>query len=112
MIIIKCKDCDSIEEFKNKEEAKDNNWHKIGCKWICDSCFEEDYTKKDDEDYEDSELEDEEDEDEDKELELDEEDETTNNTNNIIFFPGTRGNMHSSLKKVWDNKEDEVWEDY
>lgn len=31
---IKCKDCDETEEFEDKEEAKDNDWHKIGDRWI------------------------------------------------------------------------------
>jgi len=100
---IVCKDCEEIETFDGSEDAKDNDWHKVGAAWICPDCWESDYA---DADADNSEDEDE------NELELDEEDETTNNTNNIIFFPGTRGNMHSSLKKVWDNKEDEVWEDY
>jgi uncharacterized membrane protein YgcG len=50
---IKCKDCDEVETFESTTEAKENDWHKVGAIWICDSCWEEDYADSDDEDEDD-----------------------------------------------------------
>ena len=108
-MMICCKDCEEIEDFDGSQDAKDNDWHKVGAVWVCPDCWESDYADADnDEEDEDEELE----LDDDEPDELEKEEEEENETDNLIFFPATKGNMHSSLKKIWDNKKDDVWNDY
>jgi len=46
----KCRECDDIEYFDDAEEARDNDWHRLGSSWLCPDCSDEEESSGDDED--------------------------------------------------------------
>lgn len=48
----KCKECGDTDDFDDAEDARDNDWRRVGSRWVCSDCFDEEERSDDDDDDE------------------------------------------------------------